>query len=226
MDSFFKWDAVLYFFPKVLSALPVTLLIVLVATVGGLLLGLLFALVRIEKVPVFNSLVRVIVSFLRGTPILIQMFIVYFGIPLLLKAFGVNMTNFNKMAAIYITYALNASAFFSEILRSSILSIPASQMEAAWSVGLTQRETYIRIIFPQAIKIALPSLGTQMISLLQDTSLAFSLGIIDMIGKVKSLSILVQRSLEGYIVAAIIFIVLSFVLEFVFRGLERKTQYA
>lgn len=226
MDSFFKWDAVLYFFPKVLSALPVTLLIVLVATVGGLLLGLLFVLVRIEKVPVFNPLVRVIVSFLRGTPILIQMFIVYFGIPLLLKAFGVNMTNFNKMAAIYITYALNASAFFSEILRSSILSIPASQMEAAWSVGLTQRETYIRIIFPQAIKIALPSLGTQMISLLQDTSLAFSLGIIDMIGKVKSLSILVQRSLEGYIVAAIIFIVLSFVLEFVFRGLERKTQYA
>lgn len=226
MDSFFKWDAVLYFFPKVLSALPVTLLIVLVATVGGLLLGLLFALVRIEKVPVFNPLIRVIVSFLRGTPILIQMFIVYFGIPLLLKAFGVNMTNFNKMAAIYITYALNASAFFSEILRSSILSIPASQMEAAWSVGLTQRETYIRIIFPQAIKIALPSLGTQMISLLQDTSLAFSLGIIDMIGKVKSLSILVQRSLEGYIVAAIIFILLSFVLEFVFRGLERKTQYA
>lgn len=226
MDSFFKWDAVLYFFPKVLSALPVTLLIVLVATVGGLLLGLLFALVRIEKVPVFNPLIRVIVSFLRGTPILIQMFIVYFGIPLLLKAFGVNMTNFNKMAAIYITYALNASAFFSEILRSSILSIPASQMEAAWSVGLTQRETYIRIIFPQAIKIALPSLGTQMISLLQDTSLAFSLGIIDVIGKVKSLSVLVQRSLEGYIVAAIIFIVLSFVLEFIFRGLERKTQYA
>lgn len=225
MGEFFKWEYVGYYFPKVLSALPTTLLIVLVATIMGIILGMLIVFIRLEKIPILNLLSRIFVSFTRGTPIFIQMFIVFYGFPVLLESFGIATNSWPKINYIYITYALNTAAFFSETFRGAILSVPASQTEAAAAVGLTRVQTYRRIILPQAVRIALPNVGTLIVSLLQDTSLAFSLGIIDVIGKVKALSALTYRSIEGYFVAAIIFVVLSIVLEQLFAFLERKFSY-
>ncbi len=221
MADFFKWEYVVSFFPKILSALPITLLIVVVASMIGMSLGLLIAFLRIEKVPVLSQISRVFVSFIRGTPILVQLFLVFYGLPILFPS----LANLNKIDYVYITYGLNTAAFFSEIFRSSILSVPASQKEAAASVGLTKIQTYWRIILPQAVRIALPTTGTMIVNLLQDTSLAFSLGVIDVIGKVRALGALTYHSLEGYFIAAIIFVVLSIILEQLFAWLGRRYQF-
>ena len=150
-----------------------------------------------------------------------QLFLVYYGLPIVFTA----LANIEKIDYVYITYGLSTAAFFSEIFRSAISSVATDQKEAAASVGLTKLQTYRRIILPQAVRIAIPATGTMIVSLLQDTSLAFSLGVIDVIGKVRALAALTYRSLEGYFVAAIIFIVLSIVLERVFAWLTKRFQF-
>jgi L-cystine transport system permease protein len=224
MPDFFTWKNAIFFLPRVLSALPVTLLIVLAATLSGLAVALLLAFPRLEKIPVLSQLCQVSVSFIRGTPILIQMFILYYALPMLLLRLGINITRWNKIYFIYITYGINTGAYFSEIIRSSILSVPAAQWDAAAAAGLTRVQAYRRIIIPQSVVIAIPSLGTSMTSLLQDTSLAFSLGILDVIGRVRALGAITSRILEGYVVAALIFIVLTIALEKTFGYIEAKTR--
>ncbi|MGY0837648.1 amino acid ABC transporter permease [Aerococcus urinaeequi] len=221
MSAFFNWEYVESFFPKILSALPITLAIVAVATAVGMVLGLLIAFIRIEKIPVLSQISQVFVSFIRGTPILVQLFLVYYGLPIIFTA----LANIEKIDYVYITYGLNTAAFFSEIFRSAISSVATDQKEAAASVGSTRGQTYRRIILPQAVRIAIPATGTMIVSLLQDTSLAFSLGVIDVIGKVRALAALTYRSLEGYFVAAIIFIVLSILLERLFTWLTKRFQF-
>lgn len=170
-------------------------MIVLIATLIGTTLGLITALIRVERVPILSPIFAVIVSFLRGTPIYVQLFIVYFE---LVRIAGLQV---DRMAAVYAAYGLNVGAFFSEIFRSSILSVPRAQIEAAYSVGLNKWQSYRRIILPQAVRIAIPSYGTTIIGLLQDTSIAFTLGVVDVMGKIKAVSAVVHRSLEGYFVA-------------------------
>jgi L-cystine transport system permease protein len=224
MPRFFSWNNVLYYLPRVVSALPTTLLIVLVATVSGLVLGLLLAFPRLERVPVLRQICTVFVSFIRGTPILIQMFIVYYALPMLLMRVGINITRWDKIYFIYITYGINTGAYFSEIIRSSILSVPKAQKDAAAAAGLTKAQAYYRIIIPQSAVIAIPSLGTSITMLLQDTSLAFSLGILDVIGRVRALGAITSRVLEGYIVAAVMFIILTIMLEKGFAYLEARAM--
>jgi len=224
MPKFFSWDTILFFLPRVLSSLPTTLLIVVVATVLGLILGILLAFPRLENIPVLKQLCAVFISYIRGTPIFIQMFIVYYALPMLLQGVGIDITRWNKIYFIFIAYGLNAGAYFSEIIRASILGVPKSQKDAAAAAGLTKAQAYYRIIIPQSAVIAIPSLGTSIVSLLQDTSLAFSLGILDVIGRVRALAALTTRVLEGYIDAAIIFVVLTIILEKCFGYLEAKTR--
>ncbi|MGX7328748.1 amino acid ABC transporter permease [Enterococcus bulliens] len=225
MTQFFQPQLIVQYFPKILSALPVTLGIVLMATGIGLVLGALIAFSRIEKVPILAQISTVFVSFIRGTPILVQLYIVYYGIPALLQATGLDISNWNKLIFIYITYGLNTAAFQSETIRAAILSIPEHQKEAAIACGLSRNQFYRKILFPQMLKIALPSFGTTTIALLQDTSLAFTIGLIDVVGKAKAIGAVTYHTLEGYIGAAIIFIVLSIVLEQVFQVLEKTVQY-
>jgi L-cystine transport system permease protein len=211
-------------FPKVLTALPTTLLIVLVATIIGILFGILLAFVRLERIPGLNQVAICFVSFIRGTPILIQMFIVYFGLPPLLRNIGIDISTWDKIYFIFVTYGINTGAYFSEIFRSSILSVPKTQMDAARSVGLSRASTYKRIIIPQSIPIAIPGVGVMMTNLLQDSSLAFAFGILDVIGKARTLGQLRNRSIEGYIVSAVIFTVLAIGIEKSFALLEKRNR--
>jgi L-cystine transport system permease protein len=225
MPDFFRWENALYFLPKVLSALPVTLGIVLAATASGLVLGLAAALLQVERVPVARRLCRLYVSFIRGTPIIIQMFIVYYVLPLLLLRAGIDITRAGKIWFVYITYGINSGAYFSEIFRSAILAVPKSQWDAAAAFGLTKAQTYRRLILPQSVVIAIPSFGTMMTGLLQDSSLAFTLGILDVIGRVRALGALTSRILEGYVVAAAVFVLLSLGLEKFFGFIEKRATH-
>ncbi|WP_160692739.1 amino acid ABC transporter permease [Clostridium sp. C2-6-12] len=222
MENYFNINLIFQYLPQLLSRLHITLLIVLTATVIGLVFGIILALFRVYKVPVLNQISIVYISFMRGTPILVQMFIVYYGLPLLLMKIGININRWDKLYFVIITYGLNAAAFKAEMIRAAIVNIPIGQVEAAYSVGMTKLQAFTRIIAPQSVIIILPTLGITLVGLLQDTSLAFTLGIIDVMGKVNAIAANTYRSLEGYISAAIIFFILSILLEQLFSRLEKK----
>lgn len=135
----------------------------MVSVAGGLVLGFILAAARIFKIPVLRELAALYISFVRGTPVLVQLFVVYYGLPLLVAPLGVNINHWSKLFFVLVTYLLNDGAFMSEIIRSSIESVPKGQREAAASVGLTTFQAYKRIIIPQAFKIAALSFGTRVI---------------------------------------------------------------
>jgi len=213
------------YLPIVLKVLPVTLTLVAVSALSGILIGFIFAIVRLEKVPVLNQLTIVLISFFRGTPMLAQIFVVYFGLPMLLGLFGLKTSDWQKIYYLFITFGLNTAAFLAEVFRTSILAVPKVQSDAATAIGLNKLQSYLRIIIPQSIIIAIPMLGTTIVSLLQESSLAFTLGVMDPIGKVNASIRTMGHGLEGYIAAAIIFIILAIIAEQAFGLLERKTSY-
>ena len=225
MSSFFSWDLVWEYFPKILSALPVTLMIVAIATLVGLVLGSLIAFMRVEKISIFSQLAAVFVSFIRGTPILVQLYVVYYGVPSLLQAIQIDVSSWDKIIFIYITYGLNTAAFQSETIRAAILSVPVTQKEASIACGLTKSQMYLRVILPQVVRVALPSFGTTTVALLQDTSLAFTIGIVDVVGKARAIGAVTFHTLEGYVGAAVLFITLSVILERVFALLEKRMSF-
>lgn len=222
LSSIFQLRYAVEYFPKILSRFPVTLLIVAVSVVGGSVLGFFLACARVFRVPVLRRVSVFYVSFVRGTPVIVQLFIVYYGLPLVLSVFGIDINRWSKLFFVLVTYLLNDAAFMSEIIRSAIESVPKGQMEAALSVGLTTARAYIRIIIPQAFRNATPALGVRVIGSFQSTAMAFTLGIIDMMGQVKAIGTRTNRVLEGYVDVAIIFVVVSFLLERVFARINSK----
>jgi L-cystine transport system permease protein len=224
MHDLFDPATVLLYLPKLLAKLPVTLLIVLSATAAGILFGLALAFVRLYRVPVLNQATLLYISFVRGTPIIVQMFLVYYGLPMLMDLVGIDINRWDKLFFVVVTYGLHAAAYYAEIFRGAIGSVPAGQAEAAYSVGLTRFQAFRRIVAPQAVLTAVPNVGTAVAGLLQDTSLAFTIGIIDVMGEVKVIGGNTHRMLEGYTGAALIFLVLALMLERTFFSLETRLR--
>jgi L-cystine transport system permease protein len=209
-------------FPKLLSRLHITLYIVVIALFFGMLLGTCIAVIRLYKVPVLSHLATAYVSFVRGIPILVLLYIVYIGLPLVIGTFRIDINRWDTMVFVMLAYIVNTSAFLSEIIRSAVAGVDLGQTEAAYSVGMTRLQTFRRIIAPQAIQIGIPALGNTIVSLLKDTSLAYTLGVIDVIGVIKAISSNTYRSLEAYAAAAVIFFILSSILEQFFNIISRK----
>jgi L-cystine transport system permease protein len=227
ISDFFSLKRVEDYFPKILSKFPVTINIVLVSIVIALALGTLIAVIRIRKIPVLSQASAVYVSFVRGTPIIVQLFLVYYGVPLFLTAlFGSNPTSgWNKLVFVYLAYGLNEAGFLSEQIRAAIQSVPAGQTEAGYTVGLSGAQVFFRVVFPQAFRILLPGFSTMLVGLLPATALAYMVGVTDMMGMVNRLGVLNLHSLEGYFDAAVIFVVASILLERVFVRLIKKLDY-
>lgn len=222
MDDLFDLEAALDYFPQILSCLDITLLIVTASVSIGVIFGILLAWFRLYKIPILNQFSIVYVSFIRGTPIIVQMFMFFYGLPMLLNLVGIDINRWDKMFFIIVSYGFNTAAFFSEIIRASIQSVAIGQAEAAYSIGLTRLQAFFRIIAPQAINAAIPSLGTMLVVLLQDTSLAFTFGIIDVMGEVQAIGANTRRYMEGYVDAAIIFFVVAVIIEKGFGSLEKR----
>lgn len=226
MGDFFSLERLIENIPILLRYLPVTFEIVLIATIAGVVLAILLAAARIYQIPIAKWISRGFVSFILGTPILVQMFIIYYGLPLVLwNVFGIDINGWDKLIFVLITYLLNQSAFLAEIFRSAILSVPVGQTEAGYSVGLTGVQTFMRIVLPQAFRVAIPSFSVNLVGLFQDTSLAFMIGIIDIMGKAKLLQTSTQHVLECYIIIAVVFVCISVAIRLVFRALDQKLQY-
>ncbi len=213
---------------QLLPKLPITLLMTVVSAIIGLGLGFLIAVVKIRNIPVFTQICSVFVSFMRGTPQLVQLFLSFYGFPILVEwlAQKTGVTaNFNAIPAlvyVFIAFGLNEAAYTSETFRAALLSVNKNEIEAARSIGLTNVQTMMRIILPSALIVALPNLVNSFISLLKATSLAFTVTIIDIMGQTRIIAGANLRFFEAYIAVALVYWVMCLLIEQVAKRIERK----
>lgn len=227
MGELFKWVRFFDNIPKIVPYLSVTFAIVIIATGFGVLLGIIIAIINMKKIPVLHQFFKLYVSFMRGTPMLVQLMLVYYGLPAWIdSAFGTNINReWGAITFAYITFILNQGAFLSAIFYSAITSIPYGQTEAGLSVGLTGIQTFRRIILPQMVRVALPPFGSDLVGLFQNSSLVFLIGVTDIMGRAKTIGSATKHVLEAYVCITIIYIVISLIIRGVFRYLNDKIKY-
>jgi L-cystine transport system permease protein len=216
MSNTFKLEAILSYVPKIMKALPVTLEILFLSLFIGLVLGALVAVANLSPNKFLRKISEGYISFMRGIPTLVLIFLLYLGLPQITSSIGIDMSNISKTAYIVACLSLNTSANMSEMMRAAYLAVNKGQLEAAYSVGMKSITAFRRIVLPQAVGIAIPTLGNNVIILLKDTSLAFTIGVIDLLGKGRAISAASYGSnrLEVYIATGIIFWILCMVLEY------------
>ncbi|MBJ6363722.1 amino acid ABC transporter permease [Paenibacillus sp. GCM10012307] len=222
MGRRFEFVYILDFIPKLLGYLQITLFIVAASVVLGLVVGLIVALPRMYNIPVLKRLSVIYVSFFRGTPILIQLFLIYYGLPELLKGISIDVSKVPVLAFVIFTYALHSGAFISEAIRAAVGAVDRGQVEAAYAIGMSGFEAFTRIVLPQAVAISLPVFANVVIANLKDTSLAFTLGAMEMTGKSQTLGLTTQHFIEVYISLSLIYFVVSVILERLFQLAERR----
>lgn len=199
----------------------VTLQIFFLTLVGSLPLGVIVALARMSRVKPLAWLMKFYISLMRGTPLMLQMFFIYFA-PYYL--FGISLTTESKFTATIIAFIINYAAYFAEIYRSGIQSIPRGQYEAAQVLGYSRAQTFIKIVLPQVVKRILPAIGNEVITLVKDTSLAFAIGVAEMFSTAKAL-VASQVSMLPFVFAAAFYWVFNFIVEIVLGRIEKKMNY-
>jgi His/Glu/Gln/Arg/opine family amino acid ABC transporter permease subunit len=214
--------------PEILSRLPITLSITFVSLFFSLIIGFLTAIARLRKVPVLTQIFNLYILYVRGTPLLIQIYMAYYGLPLVLLAinreFGTDM-NINNIAPIifiYIAYSLNEGAYASETFRAAIESVDRGQAEAAHSIGMTPMQAMIRIIMPEALKVAVPNFGNNLLGLVKNTSLAFSISGLDIVAAAQVVGSRSFRFCEVYIVLSVIYWIACGLLTKVVQAIEKS----
>ncbi|MGT2929335.1 amino acid ABC transporter permease [Streptococcus dentasini] len=216
--------------PDILKHMPMTLGLTFWGSVFGLALALLFAVVKINRIPVIYQIQAFFVSFLRGTPILVQLMLTYYGIPLLLRYLKMeyhlnwNVNDVPPIIFAVVAFAFNEAAYTSETIRAAIQAVDSGEIEAAKSLGMTNLQIYRRVIIPNAAVIATPTLINTLISLTKGTSLAFSAGIIEMFAQAKIIGGRDYRYFERYISVAIIYWIVSIVIENIGRYIEKSME--
>ena len=195
--------------------------IFVVTLVGSLPLGIVVALCRMSSFKPLSLLAQFYISILRGTPLMLQLMAFMFGPYYLL---GMNMGTDWKFGACAVGFILNYSAYFAEIYRSGIQSIPKGQYEAALVLGYSRSQTFFKIVLPQVIKRILPAMGNEIITLVKDPSLAFVLGMAEMFSVAKALAAS-NVSMIPYAIAALIYWVFCLFIEFILGRVEKKLAY-
>lgn len=224
----FSWSAFQSSFIPIIKLIPISLEMTIIAMFFGLLLGLFLALIRINKIPVLNQLRALFVSFIRGTPILVQLYLTYTGIPLILKAINMNYgTSYNvnaipAMLFVILAFALNEGAYNSETIRAAIQSVDKGQLEAAKSLGMTQFQVFMRVTLPEAATVATAPLGNALIGLLKSTSLAFVAGVVEMTAQAQIIGGSTFRLFETYLALAFVYWPICIIFENLIRLIERK----
>jgi len=198
-----------------------SLLIFVFTLIGSLPLGLLVSFGRMSKFAPLRWLMRFYISVMRGTPLILQLFIVYFG-PFYI--FGIQMGQDFRFTATLIAFILNYAAYFGEIYRSGIESIPRGQYEAAAVLGYSRPQTFIRIIFPQVFKRIIPPLTNEIITLVKDTALAFTLGVAEMFTQAKAI-VSSQGSLLAFLIAGVFYYVFNALVAFIMERVEKGFAY-
>ena len=196
-----------------------TLSLFLLTLLGSLPLGLLVAFGRMSKIKPIRTIAQVYISIMRGTPLMLQMWVVFFGIPKLIPI----GSNWRYLAAV-IAFIINYAAYFAEIYRSGIESIPAGQYEAAEVLGYGKAQTFFKIILPQVVKIILPSVTNEVITLVKDTSLCYAIGLVEMFTRAKQIATSTS-TLTSFVVAGVMYYIFNFVVAWIMERCEKRLSY-
>lgn len=211
-------------FSTMLSTMSVGMLrtcgIFVLTLVGSLPLGMIVALLRKSRFSVIRGIIRAYISVIRGTPLMLQLLVWYFG-PYYL--FGLSIRGW-RFPALIVGFVLNYAAYFAEIYRSGIESIPVGQYEAATVLGYSKSQTFMRIILPQVIKRIMPTVTNEVITLVKDTSLAFTLAYQEVFSLSKQISAS-QTSFTPFVIAGVFYFVANYVVEFVMERIEKALDY-
>ncbi|MGG1482189.1 amino acid ABC transporter permease [Bacillus smithii] len=225
IDIPFIWTAL----KEIIKALPLTLMLTVIPLIVGFFIGLVVALIRVYEVKGLSAVANGYVSFLRGTPIIMHIMLIYFGLPMLLQAVAPKLAISSIPVSVFVLTALSlsAGAYLSEVIRSGIISIPKGQAEAAYSVGMSTFQMMVRIILPQALSQSIPNFTNIFIGFLHTTSIAFIVSEKELTGAAKIVASNNLKFLEAYIAAGIIYWVVTILVESISLLLEKKaTSYA
>jgi len=213
----FNFDLLLMSVPLLLRGLGYTIELSFGSMAIGILLGFGLALMRLSPNNALRRCARVYVSFIRGTPLLVQLFLIYYGLP----QFGIRL---NPVPSALIGFSLNVGAYTSEILRAAISSIDKGQREAALAVGMTKFQIMWRIVLPQAARLALPPLGNSFVSLVKDTSLAATIQVPDLFRQAQLITARTFEVFTMYISVALVYWAVSAILDLVQNKLEVRAN--
>ena len=205
-------------FPKLLlPALRVTIPLTLLSFTFGLIIALATALVQIGKVPVLRHMARFYIWIIRGTPMIVQLFVVYFGLP------GIGIV-LNSFTSAVLVFSISVGAYCSETIRAAIESIPAGQMEAGLLSGMTFSQTMFHIIIPQALYTAFPPLSNSLIGLVKDTSLAYSVALVEVLATAQKIAARTYDYFWLYLEAGVIYLIICSVLTLIQRRAEKYME--
>ena len=208
------------FDPIILRAMRQTLQIAALAMVLGVVLGVVLAVMRVSRNPIVSGLAGVYVWFWRATPVVLQLLIMYFGLRQLIED-DLFRDNWTRWRAAVITFGLNEAAYMAEIVRGGILSVESGQMDAAKSLGMTNLQAMRRVILPQALRVVVPPTGNELIAMLKNTSVAFAIGVVELMNAAKIQAAQSFKVMELYTVAAFWYLVLVSIFSLLQAELER-----
>lgn len=212
LDFDYMWDLV----PILLGYIPLTLFMALVGMFFALILASIMAVERVFRVRGLDVFVRLFISFFRGTPLLVQLFLFYYGLP---QVFAF-LTAIDGVTATIMGLTLHFSAYMAESIRAAILGVDRSQWEAAQAVGMTQTQMMVQIILPQAARVAAPTLVNYFIDMIKGTSLAFTLGVTELMGATQKEAASSFLYFEAFLVVAAMYWIMVELLSFAQRHLE------
>lgn len=224
MEKYFDINYLWTALPQLVPYLWITLVVAAFAVFFGSLLGLILAVFKLSKKKSLRLVANAYITIMRCTPSIVLLFLVYYGIPAFSEYFlGIYLQDIYTGVFVVITFSLQFAAMMAEVIRSAYESIERGQFEAAVSVGLTPFQAYRRIIFPQALVVALPNFGNGLISVLQEGTLAYTIGFIDIVGKANLIiaNHYGTHTLEIYIALAVFYWVLSISIEKLFAKIEK-----
>ena len=210
--------------PLLARGMVITVQTTVIALIIALMLGLLFCLMGMSKITALRLIARGYIWVIRGTPLLVQVFFVYFGIPQLIQALGFNF-RLSPFAAGIITLSINAGAYIAEIFRGGIQAIDHGQMEAARSLGLSHYRAMFRIILPQAVRISIPALVNQFIISLKDTSIISVISLAEIVYEAKIYIGRTMQSFATWTIVGLVYLVIITVLSQISTHVEKKLDY-
>ncbi|MCM3674386.1 MULTISPECIES: amino acid ABC transporter permease [Peribacillus] len=211
-------DIIVAALPILLKGLQVTLYIFVIAIILGFLIGLVVALLRLAPIKILNWIAKVYVDAIRGTPFIVQLFFIYFGVN------SLNLISLNSTTAGIITVAINAGAYFAEIIRAGIQSIDKGQTEAARSIGFTGTQTMRYVVLPQAFRRMLPTITNQSIISLKDTSLLSVIGIADLTQQGQIQASATFEAFKIWLAVGVIYFIIIYLLTLIANFIERRVQ--
>ena len=203
-----------------------TLILALFSVLIGTLGGTLLSLCRMSKFKPLKYIAVAIVEFVRGTPLMVQLMFIFYGLPMIGVTFPdiSFIPNFSRFMAGVVAMSLNSSAYVSEIIRSGIQAVDPGQMEAARSIGFTYGESMRKVILPQAVKNILPALGNEFVTVIKESSIVSVIGIADLLFRTNDVIAVTYRSLQALLIAALLYFVMTFITGRLVSLAERKMK--